>query len=131
MALTDTAIRNAKARGKAVKLTDGAGMYLLVQPTGARLWRLDYRFQGKRRTLALGAYPSVTLADARERRETARRALAAGQDPGALRQLEKRTARLAAAHTFEAIGREWAAKLEREGKAPATLAKVQWLLGFA
>jgi integrase len=131
MALTDTAVRNAKARDKAAKLTDGAGMYLLVQPTGGRLWRLDYRIHGKRKTLALGAYPTVTLADARERREAARRALAAGQDPGALRKLEKRTARLAAVNTFEAIGREWVAKLEGEGKAPATLAKVQWLLDFA
>jgi hypothetical protein len=115
LALTDTAIRNTKPRDKAVKLTDGAGMYLLVRPTGSRLWRLDYRFQGKRKTLALGVYPSITLADARERRETARRALATGQDPGVLRKLEKRTAQLAAAYTFDAVGREWVAKLEREG----------------
>ncbi|MDN3568001.1 Arm DNA-binding domain-containing protein [Paeniroseomonas aquatica] len=67
MALTDTAVRTAKARDKAVKLTDGAGMYLLVQPAGARLWRFDYRVQGKRKTLALGAYPAVSLAAARNR----------------------------------------------------------------
>jgi integrase len=131
MALTDTAVRTAKARDKAVKLTDGAGMYLLVQPAGARLWRFDYRVHGKRKTLALGAYPAVSLATARDQREEARRALAAGQDPGVMRKLKKRSAQLAAASTFEAVGREWVLKLEREGKAPATLAKVTWLLDFA
>ena len=61
MRLTDTRIRNAKPQVKAYKLSDGGGMYLLVKPDGGRYWRLDYRFAGKRRTLALGVYPTVTL----------------------------------------------------------------------
>jgi len=71
MSLTDTRIRSAKPAERAYKLSDGGGMYLLVMPDGARYWRMDYRFAGKRRTLALGVYPSVTLSSARTRREEA------------------------------------------------------------
>jgi Arm domain-containing DNA-binding protein len=76
MVLTDTRIRNAKPKAKSYKLSDGGGMYLLVKPDGARYWRLDYRFAGKRRTLALGVYPTTTLSKARSRREEARALLA-------------------------------------------------------
>ena len=76
MALTDTHIRNAKPRPKPYKISDGGGMYLLVTPDGARYWRMDYRFAGKRRTLALGVYPALSLSDARARREEARASLA-------------------------------------------------------
>ncbi len=72
MALTDTRIRTAKPKPKAYKLSDGGGMYLLVMPDGARYWRLDYRYAGKRRTLALGVYPTLSLSEARTRREEAR-----------------------------------------------------------
>ena len=82
MALTDTRIRNAKPSAKAYKLSDGGGMYLLVKPDGGRYWRLDYRFAGKRRTLALGVYPIITLSGARLRRQEARRLLAQNIDPG-------------------------------------------------
>ena len=85
MALTDTRIRNAKPRAQSYKLSDGGGMYLLVTPKGASYWRLDYRFAGKRRTLALGVYPTVTLASARTRREEARRLLVKGIDPNAVK----------------------------------------------
>ena len=71
MALTDTAVRNAKPAEKPYKLTHGKGLYLLVNAIG-KYWRLDYRFAGKRKTLALGVYPDVTLAKARERRDDAR-----------------------------------------------------------
>ena len=81
MPLTDTRIRNAKPTAKPYKLSDGGGMYLLVTPDGARYWRLDYRFAGKRRTLALGVYPIVTLASARTRREEARALLAQEHGP--------------------------------------------------
>ena len=107
MALTDTRIRNAKPKAQAYKLSDGGGMYLLLTPSGARYWRLDYRFAGKRRTLALGVYPSVTLSNARSRREAARALLDGGNDPSAARKATKRAAKLAAGNTFEAVAREW------------------------
>src|SRR6516162_6129318 len=107
MRLTDTRVRNAKPQAKAYKLSDGGGMYLLVAPDGARYWRLDYRCAGKRRTLALGVYPTVTLAEARTRRTDARALLAKGIDPGAAKKATKRAAKLASENTFEAIAREW------------------------
>jgi integrase len=109
MALTDTSIRNARATGKAFKLSDGGGMYLLVTPDGARYWRLDYRFAGKRRTLALGTYPTVTLSSARTRREEARALLAQNIDPSTAKKAIKRAAKLAIENTFEAVAREWLA----------------------
>ena len=89
MALTDTRIRNAKPKATAYKLSDGGGMYLLVTPHGARYWRLDYRFVGKRRTLALGVYPVATLSGARIRRDDARASLANGVDPNVVKKAMK------------------------------------------
>ena len=109
MSLTDTRIRNAKPKSKPYKLSDGAGMYLLVKPDGARYWRLDYRFAGKRRTLALGIYPIVSLSNARSRREDARALLAKEIDPGVAKKASKRNAKLTSGNTFEAIAREWIA----------------------
>jgi integrase len=117
MPLTDTRVRNAKPTAKSYKLSDGGGMYLLVTPDGARYWRLDYRFAGKRRTLAFGVYPTVTLASARTRREEARALLAKEMDPGAVKKATKRAAKLAAENTFEAVAREWLAK-QRNRLAP-------------
>ena len=74
--LTDSRIRQAKPTDKPTKLADGGGMYLLLRPDGSRYWRLDYRFDGKRKTLALGVYPEVSLAVARKRRQAARELLA-------------------------------------------------------
>jgi integrase len=110
MPLTDTRIRNAKPTTKSYKLSDGGGMYLLVTPNGARYWRLDYRFAGKRRTLALGVYPEVSLASARIRREDARALIAAGADPGITKKAIKRDAKLATENTFEVVAREWLSK---------------------
>src|SRR6516165_10604861 len=107
MALTDTRIRNAKPSVKPYKLSDGGGMYLLITSDGARYWRLDYRFAGKRRTLALGIYPFVTLASARVRREEARALLTQNIDPSAAKKLTKRALKLASDSTFEAVVREW------------------------
>jgi integrase len=107
MALTDTRIRNARPRAEAYKLSDGGGMYLLVTPHGARYWRMDYRFAGKRRTLALGVYPIVTLSCARTRREEARALLSQDIDPGAEKKATKRAVKLASDNTFEAAAREW------------------------
>ncbi|HLX29035.1 MAG TPA: Arm DNA-binding domain-containing protein, partial [Casimicrobiaceae bacterium] len=81
MPLTDRAIRNAKPCDKPVRLFDGAGMYLEIAPSGGKWWRLKYRHGGKEKRLSLGVYPDVGLADARERRDAARKLLADGKDP--------------------------------------------------
>jgi integrase len=109
MRLTDTRVRNAKPQARAYKLSDGGGMYLLVSPDGARYWRLDYRFAGKRRTLALGVYPIMTLFAARTGRDEARRLLTQDIDPNAAKRARKRAAKVASENTFEAIAREWIA----------------------
>jgi len=121
--LTNTAIRSARPRDKAYKLFDGGGLYIEVTPTGGKLWRLKFRHDGRENRLALGAHPDTTLKLARERRDEARRLLAAGIDPASRRQAEK----LATANTFEAVAREWLA-LQEKKLAPATYAKAVWTL---
>jgi len=118
MPLSDVAIRNAKPQGKPIKLFDSDGLYLLVNPGGSRLWRLKYRFGGREKLISLGSYPEVSLRDARERREDAKRLIKDGGDPSARRQAE----RAARADTFEALAREW---LEMQAKSlgPRTLRK--------
>lgn len=119
MALTDTAIKKAKPSEKPFKMTDGKGLYLLVNQTG-KYWRYNYRFGGKFKTLALGAYPDITLARAREKHAEARKLLADGIDPGAAKQEEKRALKLAHANSFEAVAREWhAGKSKRWAKVTA------------
>jgi integrase len=107
--LSDTRIRNIKPREKPYKLADEKGMYLLVAPNGGCYWRMDYRTNGKRKTLALGVYPDVSLKDARDKRDEARKLLANGTDPGETRKAQK-AARAEDANTFEAVAREWFAK---------------------
>lgn len=131
MSLTDATIRAAKPRDAAYKLTDGAGMYLLVHPNCSRYWRYEYRFQGKRKTLALGIYPNILLAAARKARGQARELLDLGEDPSQRRKLERLTSKIAAQNTFRSISEEWLARLEREGRSVATLTKTKWLLDFA
>ncbi len=87
--LTDARIQQINLADKPLKLADGGGMYLLARPDGARYWRLDYRFGGKRKTLALGVYPEVSLSEARKQRSDAKALLAAGRDPGAIRKAIK------------------------------------------
>jgi integrase len=127
MALTDTAIRNARPREKAFKLADAAGLYLLVNPKGSKLWRWAYRYLGKQKGLALGAYPEVSLAEARAARDAARKYLAGGIDPSIKRKLDRQNA----GNTFRLIAEELLDKHEREGRAPRTLKKQRWLLEFA
>ena len=117
MTLTDTRARTAKPSAKPYKLSDGGGMYLLVKSDGARYWRLDYRYGGKRRTLALGVYPTVSLSAARACREEARRLLTKNLDPAAAKKVAKRACKLATESTFEAVAREWLAN-QRHRLAP-------------
>ncbi len=125
--LNDTRIRGAKPRDRDYKLTDYGGLHLLVRPGGSKLWRLAYRFGGKQKLLALGAYPTVTLAEARERRDEARKLVAKGTDPGLQRRLEKITA-AAGGNTFREVAEEFLAKQAREGRSETTIKKNRWLL---
>lgn len=128
MALTDAHVRNAKPCGKPYKLTDSDGLYLQVQPTGSKLWRLAYRFLGKQRTLAIGSYPEISLQEARERRIEARRLLAQGIDPSEHKQQQLKAAKIAAASTFAAVAEEYLAKMRKQGLAKATIDKKTWIL---
>jgi integrase len=105
MALTDIKVRTAKPMDKQYKLTDGNGMHLLVHPNGSRYWRLQYRFGGKQKMLALGVYPDVSLADARARRDEARKQLANGIDPSDKKKTDK--VEQNEARTFEEVAIEW------------------------
>jgi integrase len=107
MSLSDAKVRNAKPRQKPYKIADGEGLFLYVTPSGGKYWRFKYFFGGKEKLLALGVYPEITLADARERRTQARRTLALGQDPGEAKKEAKRLATFKSANTFDAIAREW------------------------
>lgn len=123
MPLTDSAIKSAKPADKPCKLADAQGLYLLVNPTGSKLWRLKYRFDGKEKTLAFGAYPAVGLQKARQLRDEARQLLADGQDPGEHKKAAKRETR----HTFEELAREWHRYNARRW-APATADKAMLYL---
>lgn len=107
MRLRDVTLRNAKGLDRPYKLSDGGGLYLLVQPNGSRYWRLAYRFLGKQKLLAFGVYPEVSLAEARERRDAARKLLASGIDPSQAKKDERRRRVLAAENSFESVAREW------------------------
>lgn len=108
--LSAVAVKQARPAGKPYKMTDGGGMYLLVDAKGGKYWRMDYRFAGKRKTLALGAYPSNSLAEAREARDKARKLLEENTDPGMVKKVGKLTAHHKSVHSFEAVAREWHGK---------------------
>src|SRR5665213_2929448 len=110
MALTDIAVRRAKPQETAYKLSDEKGMYLLISAAGSKLWRLKYRFAGKEKTLALGIYPERSLADARVKRDDARKLIYDGIDPGVARKEGKRDRQLRSENTFEIVAREWHGK---------------------
>lgn len=112
MPLSEVKARNAKPKAKPYKIADGDGLFLLITPAGRKYWRLKYYFGGKEKLLALGVYPEVGLADARERRMDARKQLAAGKDPAQEKKESKRRDRLTSANSFEVVAREWLAKQE-------------------
>lgn len=120
MKLNARTVDTSKAKDKAYKLSDGGGLYLLVNTNGSRYWRLKYRIAGKEKLLALGVYPDVSLADARAKRDEAKRTLAAGGDPGEVKQTEKQAKILAVSNSFEALAIEW-----HEHKRP------NWSQGYA
>ena len=128
MALTDTFIKNLKWAGAPAgeKHTDGQGLYLLVKATG-KYWRMNYRFAGKQKTLAIGVYPAVTLAKARQRRDKARELLADGIDPSKAKQVEKQAQVFAAANTFELVAREF---LVAKTEAWTPMYAAKWLRGM-
>lgn len=109
-ALTDASIRNLKPQGRAFRKADGFGLCIEVTPSGGKLWRFRYRYGGKANMLALGAYPEVSLAEARRRRDELREMLAQGIDPAMSRRAEKARALELGATTFEAVAREWIAR---------------------
>lgn len=107
MPLSDTAIRSAKPSDKPVRMFDGGGLYLEISPSGGKLWRMKYRFGGKEKRLSFGTYPEVSLREARERREEARKLLANDSDPGAVKKAQKAAHAELAANSYEVICREW------------------------
>ena len=127
MALTDIALRNAKPMAKDYKLTDEKGLYLLVTPSGGRLWKLKFRNKvGVEKKLSLGTYPEVSLKQVRERRDEARRMLANGVDPAEQKRRDKHAAKVGAANTFSVVAKACIAKNQRDGLAEATLQKREW-----
>ena len=128
ISLSDAKVRNAKPRTKPYKMADGEGLFLLIAPTGSKYWRLKYFFAGKEKLLALGVYPEVNLADARDRRAQARKALAAGHDPALVKKESKRLAILKSENAFEVVAREWFEKRKHEwaaSSARVTLARLE------
>jgi integrase len=128
MTLTATAVRNAKPRAKPYKMGDSLGLFLLVQPSGGKLWRMKYRIDGLEKKLGLGTYPDVGLAEARKRRDEAREQLAAGEDPSREKQQAKYQAKLAAANTFGMVAQEFIDKRRREGLSTSTADKSEYYI---
>ena len=134
MALTDVAIRSAKPKERPYKLGDVLGLFLLVQPTGGKLWRLKYRVDGREQKLSLGAYPEVGLSEARKRRDEARQLLAVGKDPGVEKKRAKLRSSIQSENTFSALSAEYCAKRKRDGMrpwAPATAERSEYLLSWS
>lgn len=114
MKLNARQVDTAKPKEKPYKLADGGGLYLLVNPNGSRYWRLKYRVAGKEKLLALGVYPDVTLADARTKRDEAKRGMAGGIDPNEAKREEKLNREAQIKNTFEEIAREWHAERQKK-----------------
>jgi integrase len=131
MPLSDARIRSLKSRDKPYKVADFDGLFVAIQPNGSKLWRFKYRIDGKERTLSIGIYPAISLAQARQTRDEARSDLAGGIDPSDAKREAKRLRSDSKANTFEKQANAFFAKSAKEGKAAATLTKTEWLLGMA
>jgi len=130
MALSDAAIRAAKPGQAQFKLYDEGGLFMIVKPSGGKLWRLKYRHVGKEQQLTIGRYPDVGLKDARDKRDEARKIIAAGGNPAFEKKRAAVAASVSAANTFSAIAEELIAKREREGLKDVTNGKARWLLAL-
>ncbi|MCP3055852.1 tyrosine-type recombinase/integrase [Aurantimonas marianensis] len=130
MSLSDLQIKAFRPSERPAKHSDGGGLHLLVSPTGSKLWRVSYRFSGKQKLLSLGPYPTVSLADARARRDAAKSLLKQNIDPSEKSKLDRIASTTSRATTFDAVAEELLSKSGREGKAEATLTKKRWLLGL-
>jgi integrase len=128
MSLSDFACKNAKPKDRPYRLADGDGLYLLVQKTGSKLWQLRYRYLEKENILSFGKYPLVSLLDARERRDDAKRLLIAGINPSTKRKEEKVAALTEARTTFGLIAEEYITRMEDRVAAASTVTKTKWLL---
>lgn len=126
MPLTAKGVESAKPRpgAKVTKLSDGGGLQLWITPTGSKLWRLAYRFGGKQKLVAMGAYPLISLKEARERREEHRKVLERGRDPSVERKVR-------ASNTFNVVADDYLAWMRSVGRAEATIAKNSWLIDMA
>lgn len=129
--LTQLQIAAAKPKSKPYTLPDGRGLALYVQASGSKLWRFRYRYGGLAKTLHLGPWPTISLANAREKCGEARKAIANGIDPALEKKRAKIVAKFSAATSFKEVAIEWLAKCEREGLADRTLGKIRWLLAMA
>lgn len=133
MSLTDIAIRRAKTRDKPYKIYDELGLFLVISPSGSRLWRMKFRHGGSEKKLSFGAYPQVSLRDARKMRDDARDLIADGKDPALERQRDKLRAGALADNTFTSIASEYCRKRRRDGDrawAPATATRCEYLLSL-
>ena len=131
MPLTDSEIEGFEPRERSYKRSDGHALYIFVTPTGSKLWRMSYRFEGKQKTLAFGSYPVVTIEEARDLRTKAKRLLRQDVDPSAVQQSRKARRRGRAPTTFDVIADEFLEKRRLDGLAETTLSKKAWLLDFA
>ncbi|MCZ8181494.1 MAG: tyrosine-type recombinase/integrase [Beijerinckiaceae bacterium] len=130
MPLTDVAIRGSKSNGKLQKKSDGGGLQLWVMPQGSKLWRFAYRYNGSQKSLAIGPYPEISLAEARQKRDDAKRLLINGIDPSQKKKLDKIAKSISDSATFEVVAEEYLAKKVREGLAESTQKRLRTQLRY-
>ena len=126
--LSESQVRKAKPQAKATKLFDGNGLFLLVTPSGGKLWRFRYRFEGKEKLLAIGSYPEVSLSEAREKRLMARKLVVSGIDPGEVKKARKASLSESFENSFEVVAREWHGKFTptwSDGHAKTTIRRLE------
>ncbi|MBK9005041.1 MAG: DUF4102 domain-containing protein [Sphingomonadales bacterium] len=129
MPLSDAELRALKPQAKSYKKTDEKGLYVEVTPSGGKLWRYKYRINGGiEKKLAIGRYPEVSLKDAREKRDEARRLVANGIDPSEKKRQDKHRAKISASNTFRSVALAFIERNRRDGLAEATIRKREWFL---